>query len=127
MAKNSLGELENAPGAARRERAHYAAELAEARTALASAQLTVANQAAGNARNLSLKGYLGGAFGKGELTHSPAEYYDASRKETDRANELFKEAAEHNASATELQRAARRDRFMARIETVAAKFGLRLK
>lgn len=36
MAKNILGELENAPGAAARERAHYAREAANAHSTLSA-------------------------------------------------------------------------------------------
>lgn len=125
MALNSLGEIETAPGAQRRELAATKRELAAALEKAASIHNNAGLSNARDARVFGTRAQLSHCFPPGERAVPAHEYRSRSTEAGSKAGEHFEAAHDQGARAKALRKEARMDSFVAACQTVLGKFKIR--
>lgn len=123
MAKNTLGELENAPGAARREMAHMKREAMKSSFTAAAANIKAADILNRNARVADNWADLAWETG-GQMKKEGWEYRRDSREDFKKASDLHKEATELQKQARDYKWSARKDSVVAFCQTWGARLHL---
>ena len=124
MAKNTLGELENAPGADRREVAHVKRKAMKALNKAVAANTELADALSHNARVNDNWADLAWET-DGQMKKESWEYRRDSREGFKKASEAFEEAAEFRKQARSYKWGARRDSVIAFRQTWGARLKLK--
>ena len=122
MAVNLLGELENAPGAAKRESAHFKRRFVEAAGAAVDSKRELARILAHNARVDDRHADI--AHYTNQLKKPAFQYRKDAREGFRQASALFKEADELATEVRKQKWSARKDSTVAFLQTIGAKIGL---
>lgn len=126
MAKNNLGELEDAPGASRRERAYFTRLAREGIKREADAYHKLSNGHFEAAEILNDKGDLARAFTRKELPTSPWEYRRQALDRQEAGIKALVKAEELSAKSAKLGRQAFKHEMIAAVQTVLGRLGFNL-
>jgi hypothetical protein len=119
MAKNSLGELENAPGAQRREGAHSKRAFVKAASPVLDAKVQQADKLINNATvysRLAKEAHI-----NAELKRTPSEYRQLSRTSMQSFHQVSDEISELKKAISHNKWGARKDSTIAFFQTLQAR------
>ena len=124
-ASSMLGELENAPGASRRESADAKRRVVKSSSKLAEMLEENASRGFSNAQIYNSRAKVSELLPVDERKKQPWEYRDLAKEESSEARMAFEKASEHREIAFENKWGARKDSTIAFFQTLGARLSMK--